>query len=93
MLGFRTIHDQIPTIVGNCLENEHHDGVTGDGLQATTAWHQRGGLLVWRKRDNHTAFTDGYQTWVNGPYGLQKRLNTQRFCWEPDADPKTCISP
>ena len=37
------------------------------------------GLLVWRKADNHTAFTDGYRTWVNGPYGLQVRLNTARF--------------
>src|SRR5439155_10452091 len=39
-------------------------------------------LLVWRKADNFTAFTDGYRTWVQGPFGLQKRLNTERFAWE-----------
>ncbi|HUX86747.1 MAG TPA: hypothetical protein VMW65_07070, partial [Chloroflexota bacterium] len=52
----------------------------GDGLQMTTR-----GMLVWRKADNFTAFTDGYRTWVNGPYGFQQRLNRERFCWEGDA--------
>jgi hypothetical protein len=33
-----------------------------------------------------TAFTDGFQTWVNGPLGLQQRLNTQRFWWEANPD-------
>src|SRR6185312_1742852 len=27
-------------------------------------------------------FTDGARTWVAGPFGLQTRLNTQRFDWE-----------
>jgi hypothetical protein len=49
----------------------------GDGLQ-----HTSGGLLVWRKADNWTAFTDGFQTWINGPTGLQERLNTARLPWE-----------
>jgi hypothetical protein len=40
---------------------------------------------VWRKADNWTAFTDGYRTWVNGPAGLVRRLNTERFPWEGDA--------
>jgi plastocyanin len=40
---------------------------------------------VWRKADNWTAFTDGHQTWLNGPFGLQRRLNTTRFAWEGDA--------
>lgn len=31
---------------------------------------------------NWTAFTNGYQTWLNGPTGLAMRLNTQRFRWE-----------
>jgi len=26
-------------------------------------------VLVWRKADNRTAFTDGYRTWINGPRG------------------------
>ena len=76
-LGFATLHNLIPQIVGQCLENEHHNPVNGDGLQMTT-----NGLLVWRKADNFTAFTDGFRTWVNGPFGLQTRLNSQRFFWE-----------
>src|SRR5207253_4197506 len=62
---------------GGCLENEHHNPDNGDALQQTT-----GGLLVWRKTDNFTAFTDGYWSWVNGPKGLQRRLNSERFDWE-----------
>jgi hypothetical protein len=53
----------------------------GDAIQHTT-----GGLLVWRKLDNWTTFTDGFHTWVNGPYGLQERLNDQRFGWEANPD-------
>ncbi|MDE2816224.1 MAG: hypothetical protein OXM03_10610 [Chloroflexota bacterium] len=80
--GFKTLRDLIGhEIVGECLENERYNE-NGDSVQATT-----GGLLVWRKADNHTAFTDGYRTWINGPNGLQKRLNTERFPWEPDYAP------
>jgi len=75
--GFATLHDQIPNIVGNCLENVRYNATTGDGLQMTTR-----GLLVWRKADNATTFTDGFRTWINGPFGLQTRLNSQRFAWE-----------
>jgi hypothetical protein len=81
VLGFATLHGLIPQIVGACLENEHHNPVNGDGLQMTT-----NGLLVWRKSDNFTAFTDGYRTWVNGPFGVQMRLNSQRFFWEGNPD-------
>lgn len=76
-LGFKTLHGLVPAVVGDCLENEHHDPLTGDALQMTTK-----GLLVWRKADNFTAFTDGYHTWINGPEGLQERLNSERFTWE-----------
>jgi hypothetical protein len=85
VLGFGVIHALIPQIVGNCLEDEQHNGTNGDGLQATTGSNGAGGLLVWRKLDNWTAYTDGYHTWVNGPCGLEERLNTQRFPWEGDA--------
>ena len=82
VLGFATLRDQVgPDIVGECLENEHH-GANGDALQRTT-----GGLLVWRKADNWTAFTDGYRTWINGPNGLVQRLNTERLAWEHDYAP------
>jgi hypothetical protein len=79
VLGFRTLHDLIPGVVGDCKANEYHNPDNGDGLQLTT-----GGLLVWRKADNWTAFTDGYRTWILGPQGLQQRLNTERFPWERD---------
>ena len=76
-LGFKALRDQIPDAVGTCLENERFNPANGNSEQRTS-----GGLLVWRKADNWTAFTDGYQTWVNGPLGLQQRLNSQRFPWE-----------
>ena len=77
VLGFATLHALIPQHVGACLDNEQHNPANGDGLQHTT-----GGLLVWRKADNHTAFTDGATTWVNGQHGLQERQNSQHFAWE-----------
>jgi hypothetical protein len=74
--GFKAIADQIPDLVGQCLTSEY-GGASGNVEQQTT-----GGLLVWRRPDNFTAFTDGYRALVNGPYGLQPRLNDERFCWE-----------
>lgn len=81
LLGFQTLHHLIPADVGSCLDNEAHDPSTGDALQ-----HATRGLLVWRRADNWTAFTDGYQTWINGPLGLAQRLNTLRFSWEANPD-------
>lgn len=81
VLGFAALHALIPAVVGGCLDDEQHNPANGDGLQ-----HTARGLLVWRKADNFTAFTDGYHTWVNGPYGLQERLNSQRFPWETNPD-------
>lgn len=80
VLGFKTLHDLIPGTVGGCKTNVGYNPANGDGLQYT-----EGGMLVWRKADNWTAFTNGYQTWINGPQGLQTRLNTERFAWEPDS--------
>ena len=77
VLGFATLRDLIGhETVGACLENEHYNEI-GDSLQQTT-----GGLLVWRKADNWTAFTDGYRTWIRGPNGLEQRLNAERLPWE-----------
>ena len=84
ILGFKTIHDALPDAVGDCKVDEHHNPENGDGLQETTGVSNKGGLLVWRKADNWTAYTDGYRTWVNGPNGLQTRLNTERFPFESD---------
>jgi hypothetical protein len=82
VLGFQALHDLIPGTVGDCLENEWHNPDNGDGLQQTA-----GGLMVWRKADNWTAFTNGQTTWINGPFGLQSRPNSERFSWE--AQPRT----
>ena len=77
-LGFKTLHDLASDQVGGCSDNQGYAS-NGDGQQLTAK-----GLMVWRKADNWTAFTNGYQTWLLGPYGLANRLNTQRFEWEPD---------
>jgi hypothetical protein len=88
-LGFATLATLIPDEVGDPLEEERY-AANGDSQQLTT-----GGLMVWRKADNWTAFTDGHRTWVNGPYGLQVRLNTERFDWEgaEDARAKRPLNP
>lgn len=87
VLGFATLKALIdaiegPEVVGECLENERTNPLNGDSLQHTT-----GGLMVWRKHDNVTVFTDGYRSWINGPYGLQERLNSERFDWETEPPP------
>jgi hypothetical protein len=78
--GFASLQELIPQQVGECVDDATYAPSTGDALQHTT-----GGLLVWRKADNWTAFTDGFHTWINGPLGVQERLNTERFDWEAAA--------
>jgi pimeloyl-ACP methyl ester carboxylesterase len=88
-LGFAALRAQIPDVVGDCLEDERHDPVSGDAVQRTT-----GGLLVWRKADNVTAFTDGYRTWLEAPLGLQTRLNGEQLAWErASAAPAAAAAP
>jgi hypothetical protein len=74
--GFKTLGEMVPE-VGECVEDARAEASTGNVLQKTT-----GGLLVWRRVGNWTAFTDGFHTWVNGPFGLQQRLSNERFDWE-----------
>jgi hypothetical protein len=83
-MGFKALADLIPDVVGRPLAKEQHNPENGDALQPTTT-----GMMVWRKADNWTAFTDGATTWVNGPYGVQERPNGDRFKWEglPDLVP------
>jgi len=78
-LGFKALADQIPNIVGEPLEIEHYSP-NGDSIQRTTA-----GMMVWRRADNWTAFTNGSCTWINGPAGVQDRGNDERFPWEETA--------
>ncbi len=83
-LGFQLLADQIPEVVGEPLEAEHYNPANGDSIQQTST-----GLMVWRKADNWTAFTNGSRAWVSGPYGVQERANEERFKWEdlPSAGP------
>ena len=78
--GFKEIRDRLSGIVGECIENERIDLASGDTVQRTTT-----GQLTWRVSDNVPAFTDGHRTWLIGPFGLQDRLNNERFAWEPPA--------
>jgi photosystem II stability/assembly factor-like uncharacterized protein len=80
VLGFQTLQALDPNDIGTCVDNQAYAS-NGDAQQHTSK-----GLLVWRKADNWTAFTNGYWTWINGPGGLVKRLNTQRFPWEANPD-------
>ena len=82
VLGFAAVRQAVgPAIVGDCFADERFNPANGNAEQPTT-----GGLLVWRKADNWTAFTDGYRTWLNGPAGLQVRLNGDPpFPWEHDS--------
>lgn len=76
-LGFKALHDLKPDIIGDRVVDQRYSPENGDGLQET-----RRGLLVWRKADNFSAFTDGFRTWVNGPFGIEARLNSERFQFE-----------
>ncbi|MXW28976.1 MAG: hypothetical protein F4Z80_08950 [Chloroflexi bacterium] len=76
-LGFKALRDLIPDVVGECLENEHHDPETGLTQQATS-----NGLLTWRKADNWTGFFDRRHTWVRGPAGVRQWPNDEYFPWE-----------
>src|SRR5579859_800326 len=84
VLGFQTFNQLAPDVVGPCTSNQTF-AANGDAVQMTTH-----GMLVWRKSDNFTAFTDGTHTWLNGPNGIQERLNSERFPWEtPAADARS----
>jgi hypothetical protein len=87
VLGFGMLERLVGrAVAGECLEDERFDPEWGVAIQTTT-----NGLFVFRRSDGTLAYTDGYRTWLLGPTGFQRRLNTQRLCWEPDADPRTCL--
>lgn len=74
--GFATLDSLIPDQVGGCL-TDPHPIANGDVVQQTV-----GGLLSWNPADNLPEFTNGSQTWVWGPNGLQVRPNNHRFSYE-----------
>lgn len=70
------LHHLIPAEVGACVENQTF-AANGNAEQRTTR-----GWMVRRKADTWTAFSNGSTTWIQGPYGLGRRLNTERFGFE-----------
>jgi hypothetical protein len=89
VLGFAALREQVGADkVGRCLEDERFNAENGNAEQRTS-----GGLLVWRKVDNFTAFTDGATSWIAGPEGLQSRPNGERFAWEKDPIQPTAARP
>jgi hypothetical protein len=82
-LGFKTLREQIPDLVGDCRAEEQFDPVAERTEQLTT-----GGLLVWDKQTNVTSFTDGEKNWLQGPRGLESRPNEGRLLsWESTFTP------
>ena len=81
---FAVIVDALPDEVGQCITNERISPASLDIEQVTT-----GGLLVQRSLDGSVAFTNGVQTWVAGPSGVEARGPEERFDWETEAAPST----
>ncbi|MCX5985134.1 MAG: trypsin-like peptidase domain-containing protein [Chloroflexi bacterium] len=75
---FLVLAEALPDLIGNCVASEALNGETGDIEQPVD-----GGVLVLRSADNTPTFTDGWQTWVAGPNGIETRLNSERLAWEP----------
>ncbi len=73
---FKRLHDMAPDKIGGCV-SQRIFAPNGDVLQYTA-----NGLMVRRKADNWTAFTDGGLTLIDGPQGLVSRANDYRFAWE-----------
>lgn len=87
-LGFQQLHDAIPDIVGYCIGEEYVNG-TGGLYQLAS-----GGLMIWRKADNWTAFTNGFTTWLIGPQGVVSRPNDGPFFpWEGRSVVSPPVSP
>jgi S1-C subfamily serine protease len=74
---FVALRDQVPEIVGDCVEASRTIATNGNVEQRTTK-----GELVWRSADNRAVFTNGSMTWIIGPNGLQSRSNSTTFDWE-----------
>jgi hypothetical protein len=86
--GFQALREQIGAeIVGDCLYPPQ--AVAGGNVEQRAS----GGLLVWEKRTNLVAFTDGHQTWLMGPNGVERRLNAEQFEWEKELRAQLEITP
>ena len=75
---FLVLSEPLPDLIGSCVGPEVLNAETGDIQQPVD-----GGVLVLRSADNTPMFTDGWQTWLAGPNGIETRLNSERLTWEP----------
>ncbi|MFN8637812.1 MAG: hypothetical protein U0893_28505 [Chloroflexota bacterium] len=66
-------------LVGFCIDVPQVEP-SGNARQRTTR-----GELFWNEAERRVAFTDGAHTWLNGPSGIVRRRNEERFEWERDA--------
>lgn len=78
--AFTAITTVLSSTIGACLDEATVDRHSGDLIQNT-----QHGLLVQAHTTRFVSFSDGYHTWIIGPFGLQERLNSERFFWEPNA--------
>lgn len=58
-LGFATLNERLPGVMGKAVECEHAEDGTGNVVQATTR-----GLAVFEKDSGRLRFTDGYNHWA-----------------------------
>lgn len=68
VFGFRTMHDRLPDVVGDCAENEHGTA-DGTGSEQTTTR----GVLTWSRATNVVTFRGGDQTWTLDGAGSLRR--------------------
>lgn len=59
---FVGLRETIPDVVGTCLTDVRYDSVSGDAAQLTS-----NGILLWRRADDSTLFSDGLSVWLDDP--------------------------
>jgi hypothetical protein len=80
--GFADFHRLLNGRDGNCKSDEFPDpNGTGDTLQLTTL-PEPNGLMVWRKKTNTMAWTDGKDTVAYSKCLYQVRKNSEVWAWE-----------
>lgn len=66
--GFKAMHDQIPGVIGDCLDNEYYVPMideSGPGM----AQHTANGELRWQAAGNQLTFRNGSELWSYGQNG------------------------
>jgi LacI family transcriptional regulator len=71
VLGFARLKQQLGATMGDPLECEHADPMTGDTVQRTTT-----GLAIYRPREGLPIFTDGWHHWALTDHGVVRWEST-----------------